>query len=85
MNGGQTLHIEAPGCIVNIMADLKDDEGRAVTTVEILANGERFPSDPWWIVGVGKERGDTKRRGHQLSSPGGGIHASATIRVRHDK
>ena len=31
----QPLHIEAPGCIVNISAGLTDGEGNEVTTVQI--------------------------------------------------
>lgn len=32
----EVLHIEAPGCIVNIFHLLKDTEGRSVTAVEVI-------------------------------------------------
>jgi hypothetical protein len=49
----QPLHIEAPGCIVNIHAGLEDAEGNPVTSVQVLCdsylgnawrleNGEKF-------------------------------------------
>lgn len=72
MNGGQTLHIEAPGCIINIMANLTDAEGRQVTTVEILANGQRFAGDAWFIPNDAHPEQDQRR-------------TSTTIRVRRDK
>lgn len=51
----QPLHVEAPGCIVNIYAGQQDTDGTPVTTVQILCdttgtdkwlleNGERFVS-----------------------------------------
>lgn len=33
--GARRLHIEAPGCIVNIVKGLRDSEGREVTRVDI--------------------------------------------------
>lgn len=45
----QPLHIEAPGCIVNLRA-VTDVKGRPVTSIEIIANGNRYRGDPeWWI------------------------------------
>jgi hypothetical protein len=73
MDGGKTLHIEGPGCIVNVIGGLRDAEGREVTTVEILANGERFPTEPWWVVRPGENPTG------ELTDP------SLTIRVRRDK
>ena len=37
---GNLLHIEVPGGIVNIRIGLHDVEGREVTSVEILPDGE---------------------------------------------
>ncbi len=49
------LHIECPGCIVNIYVDLADDDGNPVTSVIVEANGQRYAGQPeWWIEG---ERG----------------------------
>lgn len=47
------LHIEAPGCIVNI--DLwYDAEGRNVTKVDVSANGDRYAGDAeWWCADAG--------------------------------
>jgi hypothetical protein len=53
MDSGRVLHIEAPGCIVNIRVGLTDSEGRAVTSVSISADGNRYSGEPqWWIEGV---------------------------------
>lgn len=40
-----TLHIEAPGCIVNITTTLTDTEGRKVTAIEIIA--DRYKGEEW--------------------------------------
>lgn len=46
-----TLHIEAAGCIVNIRTGLTHRSGRKVTSIEVLADGDRYAGDPeWWIV-----------------------------------
>lgn len=46
------LHIEAPGCIVNITPGLTDTEGRAVVNVSVSADGNRYAGDPeWWVDG----------------------------------
>lgn len=46
------LHIEAPGCIINIRVGLTDHEGRSVTAISIEADGDRYAGDPeWWIEG----------------------------------
>lgn len=34
------LHIELPGCIVNVRAKLTNQEGREVTSIEILPDSE---------------------------------------------
>jgi hypothetical protein len=46
------LHIEAPGCIINIHVGLTDNTGRSVTAISINADGDRYSGDPaWWIDG----------------------------------
>jgi hypothetical protein len=46
------LHVELPGCIVNIEIGLCDRDGRQVSRVEVLADGDRYAGDPeWWIDG----------------------------------
>ena len=48
-----SLHIEAPGCIVNIDL-LTDSEGRNVTRVDVNANGDRYAGEPeWWCIDAG--------------------------------
>jgi len=50
----RTLHIEAPGCIINVRKGLHNSEGAAVTSVEIICDqyaGER----PWSILGIAAE------------------------------
>lgn len=42
----RTLHIEAPGCIVNIRFGLHDGEGREVTSISV--NPDRYAGDPTW-------------------------------------
>ena len=37
------VHVEAPGCIINIYVDRVDSEGRSVTAVEVIGDvGWRF-------------------------------------------
>jgi hypothetical protein len=44
------LHVEAPGCIVNIYHKLRDRNGNRVVSVEVRADGKRFSGEPeWWI------------------------------------
>lgn len=46
------LHIEAPGCIINIDPDLTDSEGRSVVNVSVQADGNRYAGEPeWWLDG----------------------------------
>ena len=42
--GARTLHVEAPGCIVNITKGLRDTEGREVTRVDIQC--DNFAGEP---------------------------------------
>lgn len=52
------LHIEAPGCIVNIQIGLSNDKHSEVTRVDVTADGDRYSGDPkWWA------RGDVNRQG----------------------
>lgn len=49
----KNLHIEAPGCIINIQFGLTDTEGRDVTFISVSADGNRYSGDPcWWLEGV---------------------------------
>jgi hypothetical protein len=48
---GKLVHVEAPGCVINIRVGLADEKGREVTSVEVLADGERFAGESWRIVG----------------------------------
>ena len=46
------LHVEAPGVIVNITINLTDSAGRRVTSIEIIADGDRYAGEPpWWLGG----------------------------------
>lgn len=46
------LHVEAPGCIINISPYLDDKEGRPVVHISIAADGDRYKGDPqWWVNG----------------------------------
>ena len=52
------LHIEAPGCIINVQIGLTDAEGRPVTHVSVSANGDRYAGDPeWWGEGQHGNKG----------------------------
>ena len=42
------LHIEAPGCIINIRCNLHDEDGREVTSVEISC--DRYAGEPEWNI-----------------------------------
>jgi len=54
----QPLHIEAPGCIINITTGLSDADGNAVTHISISASGDRYSGEPaWWIDGKEGEDG----------------------------
>jgi hypothetical protein len=43
-NGARRLHIETEGCIVNIVAGLRDLEGRRVTRVDVQC--DQYAGDP---------------------------------------
>lgn len=40
------IRIEAPGAVVLVRADLRDDEGRPVTSVSVSADGNRYAGEP---------------------------------------
>ncbi len=42
------LHIEAPGCIINITIGLTDPNGHPVTPIDITADSERYSDGPSW-------------------------------------
>ena len=45
------LHVEAPGCIINIETTHTDDEGRPFVRVEVMADRDRYAGDPeWWLT-----------------------------------
>jgi len=48
----QVLHIEAPGCTVNVYLGLRDESGASVTTVEVLP--DRKPG-AWELAGYPPE------------------------------
>ncbi len=55
--GRKALHIEAPGCIVNIEM-LHDAEGCPVTRVDVSADGDRYAGGPeWWCADAGQPLG----------------------------
>jgi hypothetical protein len=54
----QLLHIEAPGCIVNIDPGLTDTDGHMVCRVDVNADGDRYKGDrQWWVEGEAGNRG----------------------------
>ena len=42
------LHIEAPGCIINIHVGLVDMDGRKVTSVSIKC--DQYAGEPRWLL-----------------------------------
>ena len=49
IRGGNGLHIEAEGCIVNIIEGIHDIKGRAVTAIEILPDNH-YAGERIWIT-----------------------------------
>jgi hypothetical protein len=45
----KSLHIEAPGCIINVQIGLHDSEGRRVTRVDVNADGWRYAGETPWV------------------------------------
>lgn len=67
------LHIEAPGCIVNIRVGLTDTDGREVVNVSVTADGDRYAGDPeWWMDGKRGETGGVFRVVCTGPKPAGG-------------
>lgn len=67
---GNLLHVEAPGCIVNIRVGLTDAEGREVTRVDVLPEDETRSPDPdgyYWRQTPGDARviRDAERYRHE--------------------
>lgn len=55
------LHIEAPGCIVNIEIDHVMN-GHPMTLVSVQVDGDRYAGDPeWWVDGVRGNKGESFR------------------------
>ena len=54
------LHIELPGCIVNIYTDLHTDDGRPITYVSVDADGDRYAGETPWYVRAGDESSGTR-------------------------
>ena len=51
------LHVEAPGCIINIRTGLSCPDGE-VTRIDVLADGDRYGNNPqWWIEGQAHHSG----------------------------
>ena len=46
------LHVEAPGCVVNIRHGLRDAQGRSITRVDVIAEvyGDGSPDDLHWEI-----------------------------------
>jgi hypothetical protein len=53
--GREHVHIEAPGCNINITAGLRTDKGQAVTRISVDAHGDRY-EEKWWCPDLA-ERG----------------------------
>jgi hypothetical protein len=71
------LHIETDGCVVNIQVGLRDDKGRPITRVDVLADSEWRGGDGQgnnWHAEVGMHDGDGW---HKTGPPGYG----AAVRV----
>lgn len=46
----RVLHIEAPGCIINIRCGLTRSDGCEATRIDVSADGDRYTGDPQaWI------------------------------------
>jgi hypothetical protein len=42
---GDVMHIETDGCVVNITVGLHDEQGRAITRVDVTPDGENRGGD----------------------------------------
>lgn len=50
------LHIEAPGCVVNVRIGLTTEDGRRATAVEVLADGYAGTGNQWSLPDHGGGR-----------------------------
>lgn len=50
----QPLHIEAPGCIINVRAGLGADEGQPVTVVQVIC--DKYPGEVWTLEDGGMDK-----------------------------
>ena len=48
--GDGRLHIEAPGCIVNIRCNLHNSDGAEVTSIEVIPDGPDYDGRGWTVV-----------------------------------
>ena len=81
----QLLHIEAPGCIVNIDPGLTDSNGRLVCRVDVNADGDRYKGDAqWWIEGEAGNRGVGLRiiQTNTPTAPSGPLNAIEAEQVK---
>ena len=46
-----TLHIEAPGCIINITPRMTNTEGQPVTSIEVIPDRDRF-GEKWEMASI---------------------------------
>jgi len=49
--GDGVLHIEAPGCVVNVHCNLHNSDGAEVTTVEVIPDGPHYDGRGWTADG----------------------------------
>jgi hypothetical protein len=79
------LHVEAPGCIVNITPGLTDQQGRPVVHISVGADGDRYAGDvPWWINGEKGNAGHGLRvvRGEGSAPEAGEVRALKALLLR---
>lgn len=54
--GYDGLHVEVPGCIVNISTNSPGPKGEPMTSVSVEVQGDRYAGDPeWWAMPGGIE------------------------------
>jgi len=73
----ELLHIEAPGCIINIRVQLADVDGREVTAIEVLPD-----STAWIFADAPKARAMNIRVRKENPSHGRSPTAPKTARTR---
>lgn len=66
----ECLHVEAPGCIVNIHAGLTSSDGEQVTRVSVNADGDNYAGDQqWWCPDLQDPKGIGVRVVQMSSKP----------------